>query len=190
VNKWLTGVLIAIAVGITWLVGNLSGGIPDSLLSTPCSSSVIVFEQKKRCGFLDLGQQVTAVGTVKSTRTHTDGDQSLNIRLDPGYEQLLFYQGRKTRNYLHVEFMPCERGYKDVNVVLEAVKQRFEAGEKIRVSITGRWAYDGVDHRGKWRDQLGRCLGGRKADPELGWTEIHPAYHIEILAGEDANGVE
>jgi hypothetical protein len=151
------------------------------MLGLTCAPSQVVFEQKRRCGFLDLGELATIEGKVIKTKTHTDGDRSVNVVPDPGFERLLYYKGRKTRDYLHVEFMPCERIYTDVDTPLAEVLRRFKAGIPTRVRITGRWAYDGVDHRGKWRDQLGKCLGGREADPDVGWTAIHPAYTIEIL---------
>jgi hypothetical protein len=189
-KTWMIGILVAVGATSTYIAATISGQSlkgPKSMLGLQCASSHVVFEQKKRCGFVDMGELVTVEGLVIKTKIHTDGDSSINIRVDPGYERLLEYQGRKTRNYLHVEFMPCEREYVDVEPILAKVRKHYEdskaAGVKptMRVRVTGRWAYDGVDHRGKWRDQLGNCLGGRGPDPDVGWTEIHPAYTVEIL---------
>lgn len=192
-SKWdwkscAVGILIALGLVSTYAAAKLGGTIaPESKWLMTCASSHVVLEQKKRCGFLDLGELVTAEGVVIRTKIHNDGDSSINIRLDPRSRWLLTYKGRKTRDYLHVEFMPCERTYADVESVLVKVREHVEAaqakGEKptMRVRITGRWAYDGVDHRGKWKDQIGNCIDGRDADPAVGWTEIHPAYTVEIL---------
>lgn len=181
-KKILIGGLVAVSLVGTWLAAKLDGPeAPTSEYGLTCAASQIIFEQKRRCGFEDMGELVTVEGRVTKTRTHPDGDRSVNVVPDPEFERLLYYKGRKTRNYLHVEFMPCERIYTDVDTPLATVLLRYETGVPTRVRITGRWAYDGVDHRGKWRDQLGNCLGGRDADPDVGWTEIHPAYTIEII---------
>lgn len=174
--------LVAAAALTAWFGAKLGGSeAPSPIVGMPCAASQVIFEQKRRCGFLDLGELVTVVGTVLKAATHNDGDRSILVIPDMGYERLLFYKGHLTRSQLHVEFMPCERLYTDVEVPLAEVLRRFEEEIPTRVRITGRWAYDGVDHRGEWRDQLGNCLGGREADPTVGWTEIHPAYSVEIL---------
>ena len=69
----------------------------------------------------------------------------------------------------------------NVEAVLDVLWLAASKGHISRVEVLGRWAYDRVDHRGRWRDALGKCLGGREADPHLGWTEIHPAYLVRIL---------
>lgn len=190
-RTYLIGVLVALGTASTYLAARIGGSeVPESLSGNSCASSHVVFEQKKRCGFLDLGELVAVEGCLKSTKTHSDGDQSVDVYPDPEFEHLLSYEGRRTRHYLHNEFMPCERTYDDVEKVLAEIKAHTEsdawdkAGCSMRVRVTGRWAYDGVDHRGEWRDQLGNCLNGRGADPAVGWTEIHPAYMVEILDGE------
>lgn len=181
-KHYLAGVLMAASIVATWVAAKVSGQEdPPSLTGMPCASSQIVFEQKRRCGFEDLGELATVEGRVRGTTTHADGDRSIDVVPDPGFERLLSYKGHQNRDYLHVEFMPCERIYTDVDKPLAEVLSRFKESIPTRVRITGRWAYDGVDHRGKWRDQLDRCIGGREADPSVGWTEIHPAYTIEIL---------
>lgn len=181
-KTWIIAVLAIVGITSTYIAAKLSGDkIPPSISGFGCASSHIVFEQKKRCGFLDLEQLISVTGTVLRTATHTDGDQSINITLDKKYEHFLYYGGLKNRDYLHVEFMPCERAYGDVASVLKEIASRFKKGLTTRVSVIGRWAFDGVDHRGEWRDQLSKCLGGRDADPKTGWTEIHPAYQVKIL---------
>lgn len=168
-----------------WLDGCTEA--PESLTGFTCASAHVFFEQKKRCGFVDLGRLVTAEGCVRKTKIHTDGDFSIDIIPDEDYQYLLDYEGRRTRRYLHTEFMPCERTYSDVEAVLQKVATHHQSDEfdyrecSMRVRVTGRWAYDGVDHRGEWRDQLGNCLNGRGVDPAVGWTEIHPAYTVEII---------
>ena len=187
-RTYTIGILVALGVASTWIAAKLGGEVaPESKWLVECASSHVVFAQKKRCGFVDLGELVTAEGCVIGTKTHNDGDRSINIRPDKPFERLLYYQGRKTKNYLHVEFMPCEREYVDVEAVLEEIMDHYNSEDynraecSMRVRVTGRWAYDGVDHRGVWRDQLGNCLGGRGPDPDVGWTEIHPAYTVEVL---------
>ena len=93
---------------------------------------------KVRCGFEDLGELATIEGTVIKTRTHADGDRSINVVPDPEFQRLLYYKGRRTREYLHVEFMPCERVYTDVETPLAEVLRRWDAKIPTRVRITGR----------------------------------------------------
>lgn len=180
-KTWIIGILVAIGIASTVVAARIGGTeAPPSVLMTTCSSAHVIFEQKKRCGFEDLGKLVTVEGKVIKTHTHADGDFSINVVPDEEYQYLLYYEGIRTREYLHIEFMPCERMYKDVGKTLNKVTEYLAKGET-RVSITGRWAYDGVDHRGNWRDQLGNCLEGRESDSQVGWTEIHPAYTVKIL---------
>lgn len=175
-KRLLLGVLVLVGIAGSYFAGRLGGGeIPPSRFNTDCATATVIFEQKKRCGFKDLGVLATLKGEVIRIKTHSDGDFSLDVIPDSGYEYLLFFGGQKNRNYIHIEFMPCERVYADVAPLLEIV----EVGDKVK--ITGRWAFDGVDHRGEPEDQLFRCLEGREPDPNLGWVEIHPAYSIELL---------
>jgi hypothetical protein len=187
-KTWTVGALVAVSAAATWLLAHIGGeGAPPSISAMPCASSQVVFAQKKRCGFVDLGKLATVEGCLKSTKTHSDGDQSVDVYPDEEFQYLLTYEGRKTRGYLHTEFMPCEREYADVDEQLKKIADHYESEDwdkancSMRVRVTGRWAYDGVDHRGEWRDQLGNCLNGRGADPAVGWTEIHPAYTAEVL---------
>jgi hypothetical protein len=181
-KRWIKGALVALAIGATWMLAKVSGDdVPDSAYSMNCAANMAALEQKKRCGFVDLGKMVTISGFVRRSKTHKDGDRSIDIYPDPDQEWVLHYGGEKNRKWIHAEFTPCERGYEDVARALKEVETRLAAGEKFRVLITGRWAYDGVDHRGEWRDQIDKCLDGREPDPKLGWIEIHPAYSVEVL---------
>lgn len=181
-RAWIAGIGIALAVLSGWAVAYVQGDVaPKSKWGLTCAPAWAVFDQKKRCGFVDLGELVTLEGTAIRTKTHNDGDFSVNVIPDPFFERLLEYEGRRNREYVHVEFMPCERTYVDVESVLQRVKARLDQGVSTRVRITGRWAFDGVDHNGEWREQLEKCLSTRPPNPDIGWVEIHPAYSIEII---------
>lgn len=181
-KSWLKGSAIGVALTILMVVAMINKDeIPESESGMTCSANMAVLEQKKRCGFVDLGQLVTVTGQVRRSKTHKDGDRSIDIYPDDEFEWTLYHKGKQNRSYIHAEFTPCERRYDDVAAALDEVMERYEAGEKPRVAITGRWAFDGVDHNGKWREQLDKCLSGREPDPSLGWVEIHPAYFVEIL---------
>lgn len=182
IKAWITAILVSLGVVGGYVAHMInSSPLPESKWGVSCAPAITILEQKKRCGFIDLGQQITVVGKVIRTKIHADGDFSVDIVPNPGYEWVLFYGGYKNRGYLHVEFMPCERTYIDVESVLKEVSRRYNEGIYTEVSVTGRWAFDGVDHRGKWEDQLHNCLETRSPDPSVGWTEIHPAYSITIL---------
>jgi hypothetical protein len=180
--KWAKAVAVGLTVIATWFAAQWAkDDVPESAYGMSCAANMAILEQKKRCGFVDLGQMITITGQVKRSKTHKDGDRSIDIYPDDEFEWVLYYKGHSTRDYIHTEFTPCERSYEDVAAALEEVKTRWEAGEKLRVAITGRWAYDGVDHRGEWREQLDKCLDGLDPDPSVGWLEIHPAYSVEVL---------
>lgn len=181
-KSWITGALVALAGAAGYLAHCVTGTpVPESPFGLSCAPAVAILEQKKRCGFADLGQLIEIEGTVIKSKFHNDGDRSVDVIPDPEYGWVLWYGGFRNRDYIHVEFMPCERTYVDVESVLGEVHRRYEEGTPTRVSILGRWAYDGVDHRGDWETQLETCLDGRAPDPTVGWTEIHPAYAVEIL---------
>lgn len=181
-KAWITGIAVAIAIASGWVASFVQGDVaPKSKWGLTCAPAWAVFDQKKRCGFVDLGQLVTLEGWAVRTKTHNDGDFSINVYPFKEYQHLLEYKGRRNKPYVHVEFMPCERTYSDVEPVLQEVKRRIDENILTYVRITGRWAYDGVDHNGEWREQLDECLSSRPPDPEIGWLEIHPAYSIEIL---------
>jgi len=180
-KTWIASILVALGTAGGFLAAHIQGDvIPDSNWGVSCAPAWAVFDAKKRCGFVDLGELVAVSGRVKKTKIHQDGDFSLDIVPEPQYEWVLSYKGQARRSYIHVEFMPCERTYADVEPVLQEVARRIAAGETVHVRVVGRWAYDGVDHNGEWRKQLSTCLETREPDPALGWTEIHPGYTIRI----------
>jgi len=188
-KQWLKGGALGLALTILVVLGLINkDGIPESDTGMTCAANIAVLEQKKRCGFVDLGQMVTITGQVKRSKTHKDGDRSIDIYPDDEFEWVLYYKGQSTRSYIHAEFTPCERNYEDVAAALDEVMKRYSDGESLRVEITGRWAYDGVDHNGEWREQLDKCLTGREPDPSIGWVEVHPAYSVRILEPLDSNG--
>lgn len=179
IKAWVAGVFVALGVVGGYLAHCIGGTeAPPSKWGVTCAPAWAIFEQKRRCGHIDLGY-VVVTGTVVRTKTHNDGDFSINIIPDdPKY---LYYGGLRNRDYIHAEFMPCERVYPDVENVLQDVKRRHDSGENLRVEISGRWSFDGVDHRGGWQDELKNCLETRNPDPSVGWIEVHPAYKIRIL---------
>ena len=74
-KTWTVGVAVALSAAATWLLAHVGGeGAPESKSAMPCSSSHVVFAQKKRCGFVDLGELAVVEGCLKSTKTHSDGD--------------------------------------------------------------------------------------------------------------------
>jgi hypothetical protein len=181
IKAWLAGVLVALGVAGGYLANFLlSPATSEGFQGLTCAPAWVVFEQKRRCGHVDLGWE-TITGTVIRTKIHDDGDFSVNVVPDEQFEYLLYFEGLKNKEYVHVEFMPCERLYLDVENVLQELATRHQQGETLRVEIEGRWSFDGVDHRGDWREQLGNCLETRPPNPTLGWVEIHPAYRIRIL---------
>ena len=181
-TKWAIGGLVVLGIASTWVASKLGGSdTPMSFLSVPCATAMVILDQKRRCGFVDLGRIVVAEGLVTRSKIHTDGDRSVTIIPDIQHRYLLKYKDQSRRTHLKAEFMPCERDYADVEDVLIEVGRRMDAGIPTRVAIMGRWAYDGVDHRGEFKDNLDLCLEAREPDPAVGWTEIHPAYSIEIL---------
>lgn len=179
-KRWIIGGLVAMGVASSYAAGWVGGRkVPPSKWGMTCAGAQAILDQKRACGFLDLGKLVTVYGCVLRTHVHNDGDFSINLK--PDDPTVLFYQGRLTRDYLHAEFMPCERGFADVEQTLQTIAKEAGDGCAMRVRITGRLAYDGVDHRGEWDGQVAACLDGREPDPSVGWMEIHPAYAVEIL---------
>jgi len=93
------------------------------------------------------------MGIFPSEGPASDGDFSLDLKVDPEYEYLLSLGSYWFRSgYLHVEVIP-----KDQPTVLAGLN--LKAGMKVKV--TGVWVLD-TDHG--W------------------WSEIHPAWSIEILS--------
>lgn len=185
---WVRAVAVAAALIGSYAAAYLSGRtVPPSQSMMPCAASQVVMAQKRACGFLDLGELVTARGCVARSKIHTDGDASVDLDLDPEFEHLLTVEGHKPRGYLHTEVMPCEREFDDIRQQLEAIREHVSSDDfdrascSMRVEVTGRYAWDGVDHTKPWKDNLGTCLNGRDADFELGWPEIHPVYSVRIL---------
>ena len=162
--------LVVLGAAAGYALGPLRGQHPLS----SCAANMAILDQKRQCGFADLGP-VTVVGTVRRTKHHGDGDRSVDVIPDPAWAHVLAYKGKTRRDYIHCEFTPCDQ-YTEIVAVLDRVR----VGDRVR--ITGRHAWDGVDHRGPWRDQAVKCLEGRGPDPELGWIEIHPAQSIELLS--------
>ena len=155
-----------------------------------CPIGSIILYGKRRCGFLDLGKNVEVVGTVVGVDPGGgDGDVCFNVITEPGYEWLRFYKGRDTTEgtpgTIHCEFMPCSQ-FGEVYKKCTEVIDKYNAGQKVRVRIKGRWSYDGV-HTNNWKTdgltfkEVWACLLGHGTNEQDGWTEIHEAKEIEIL---------
>lgn len=150
--------------------------------------SEAILQAKRGCGFLDLEGRVLE-GRVLRSRRHPDGDRSFDILPDPDYAHLLqpWPEHPPVRPYVHVEFMPRELSWRDVRGQVEAAiaacqpDSRHACTRPVRVRVSGRWAWDGVDHRGDQLEEIRTCAKGREPDPTIGWPEIHPAQWIEIL---------
>jgi hypothetical protein len=155
-----------------------------------CPIGALILRGKRRCGFLDLGKDVEVVGELTAVDPGGgDGDVCFNVKTDPGYEWLRFYKGRDTSQgapgELHCEFMPCSQ-FGALKKKLDEVISRFNAGEKLRLRIKGRWSYDGVHTAAFGQDgltfkEVWACLMGHAANETSGWCEIHPATDLEIL---------
>lgn len=157
-----------------------------------CPIGALILRGKRRCGFLDLGKDVTVVGNVTAFDPGGgDGDVCFNVKVEQGYEYLLQYKGRDTSESgkpgeLHCEFMPCSQ-FGAIKKKLDEVIALCQQGHQPRVRIAGRWSYDGV-HTTNWAQdgltfkEVWACLMGHAADEANGWTEIHPATDIAILA--------
>lgn len=132
----------------------------------------LVFWFKHRGGFLDLGMDIAVTGVVTSVVSSDDGDFVFNVRLDPDSEWANVTFGRRKTSEpgaepdtLHCEVSP----WAPIDVTAVVVGAR--------VTVAGRWGYDGVHaNRGQLWDIM-RCVFG--ASPALdGWCEIHPVTSV------------
>jgi len=166
------------------LLGFLCACNAQRVATDDCVDWFVVVEFKRGCGFVDLGQLVTAQGTVLDIGEAEDGDFIVDLILDEPYRWLLYYGDRETsRNgngSIHVEVMPCERRYADIAAQVAAVKAAVAAGGPVRLGVEGRWSFDGVEHLGLL-EGIAQCAIGKDPDPSNGWTEIHPAYSLTVL---------
>lgn len=141
----------------------------------------LVFFWKKRTGWLDLGEQITATGTViEVDPPGADGDGNFDVLLDPGQERLITgFGGRLTSGAVSgVPSLHCEVEPWAAQDVVAAFRL-LRVGDRVRV--TGAWGFDGV-HTGKpeWVEVL-LALVRHMPDVRHGWFEAHPVERIERL---------
>lgn len=140
-----------------------------------------IFWYKRRTGWLDLGEVVTATGTViRVDPPGTDGDGNFDLQLDAGQERLITGFGGRftccppvTVPSLHCEVEPW------AEEELLAEFRSLRVGDRVRV--TGRWGFDGVHTgRAEWLEVL---LGLVRHMPNVreGWMELHPVERIERM---------
>lgn len=137
-----------------------------------------VFWYKKRTGWLDLGETITATGTViRVDAPGTDGDGNFDVELDAGQERLITGFGGRltccppvTTPSLHCEVEPW------ASAELLAAFRGLHPGDRVRV--TGRWGFDGV-HAGRteWLEIL-LALVRHMPNVRAGWFECHPVESI------------
>ena len=184
----ISGILLGLGVISTSALHFLNDKNPMDN-PTSCATAMIELEQKRRCGFVDLGY-VRLTGVVKYIEENLgDGDLTVDIKPDPRFDYLRWYKGVETSHSkdgtIHVEIMPCERQFSDIESVLKKIVEQHKKGKIIRVAVEGRFAFDGVDHTptGTWQriEETKICLAGRDPGPTIGWTEVHPVYSVEIL---------
>ena len=140
----------------------------------------IVFWWKKRTGLLDLGVDVTVTGTVEWSDfgKNPDGDFTMHVKPDPECMSLITLGTRRTSaDPAYPETLHCEVTPWDAKKFSD-VMSKLEAGD--RVTISGRWAFDGV-HTGKpeWLEVL-YALVRHQPNMKDGWFEIHPVTEITI----------
>jgi len=165
---------LALIVGCLALVG-------CDLPSLGCALSDTLLWAKRRCGFEDLDTRITVTGEVIYIQESADGDVTVDLVLVKEDEWALYYKGRRTREFLHVEYMPCELEFPDLAKRLSEVNAAWGTGSRVQVWVSGKWAYDGIDH-GSWWDTTKQCVPiVGPENEETGWTEIHPAESIGLL---------
>lgn len=143
----------------------------------------LVFWWKKRTGWIDLKQTVTATGVVvgMDDGPSSDGDFNFRVKVDENCEWLITgFGGRLTTDdpklgpSLLCEVVP----WSPVEVQREAA--RLHVGD--RVSVTGAWGFDGVHVSGsRWWNIL---LAIFRHQPNVleGWLELHPVTELTIVS--------
>ena len=142
----------------------------------------LVFWWKRRTGWIDLCEVVTATGVVVGIDAPgADGDGSFDITVDDDQRRLITgFGGRITTAdpalypSLHCEVEPW------ASDALRAAFTTLEVGDRVRV--TGRWGFDGV-HTGQslWLEVL-LALVRHAPNVRDGWFEIHPVESIEHVS--------
>ncbi len=153
----------------------------------------VVFWWKKRIGWKDFNQVVTATGVITRVDMNiegwlNDGDVCWNLKLDDGQNWLITEprSGRLTSEEdgpdpqpgLHCEITPWARAQFD------GLWQQLAVGKRVRV--TGRWGFDGVHHTGwpEWKEILLALWQGiwtREPFWSDGWYEIHGVEGLEYI---------
>lgn len=141
----------------------------------------VVFWWKRRTGWIDLGERITAIGTVIQVGPNDlDGDLNFDVQLDAGQERLITgFGGRLTSAAdsgapsLHCEVSPW------APAALRAAAGALQVGQRVRVS--GAWGFDGVHTgRAEWVEVL-LALVRHQPAVRTGWMECHPVDALEVL---------
>jgi len=139
----------------------------------------LVFLAKHRAGFLDMGRDITVIGTVwRNDGTSDDGDTCFSVIPDDSHLWAVYMAGRHTSEApaemsasLHCEVAPWS------SPALHRQALALRPGD--RVQVTGRWGYDGVHTgRGVLWDVIA-AIFGHGPDMVNGWLELHPVESID-----------
>ncbi len=116
-----------------------------------------------------LNPCATFVGTVSRAPklNPSDGDVTLNVSPDPGYESMLNDKNRQEGG-LHVEIVPMDQ-------------PGCTPGQPITGNVNNLGVCSGADVVFPPLGAHVRVIGPWVLDLWVGWNEIHPAWRIEIL---------
>lgn len=141
----------------------------------------LVFWWKRRTGFLDLGRDVVATGTViRVDEPGTDGDGNFDVQLDVAQDWLITGFGGRltacppvTEPSLHCEVEPW------APAALQNAFAALRVGDRVRVA--GRWGFDGVHTGRSMPVEILLALLRHEPNVHEGWFELHPVTALEQL---------
>jgi hypothetical protein len=155
------------------LVGAGRGASPGAVPSPPsalCRANPLEgVHHPWRLKIISPCAQIVGVLSRDPKLNPSDGDITVNVRPDPGYESLL-NDKNVTEGGLHVEVVP-----------------RDQPGCTIGQPVTGNednlGTCSGANVRIPQKGAHVRVIGAHVLDAWVGWNEIHPAWRIDVLSG-------